>query len=113
MGTNRQFDKNSSSKTYTHNNKNLKMKFSALIAVAFANDNVADDEWVGPLANSTGIARSGGSRGASDSGERRYDDLGPLPASTGASRDCPAATSSTSASTGPTAATVSCSVTDQ
>merc|ERR1712122_37829 len=75
MGTNRQFDKNSSSKTYTHNNKNLKMKFSALIAVAFANDNVADDEWVGPLANSTGIARSGGSRGASDSGERRYDDL--------------------------------------
>merc|ERR1711935_868206 len=78
MGTNRQFDKNSRSKTYKEINrlkkKTLKMKFSiAIIATAFASeDTIADDTWVGPMASNSTV-RSGNRQ--INSGERRYDDL--------------------------------------
>merc|ERR1712117_403898 len=51
-----------------------KMKLAALFAaVAFAENEVADDTWVGP--DAPGIARLGGDRSLDASGERRYEDL--------------------------------------
>jgi len=50
------------------------MKLATLFAaVAFAENEVADDTWVGP--DAPGIARLGGDRSLDASGERRYEDL--------------------------------------